>query len=224
MMRPARHSPLVEVLARHAPGWVDLNGMRVAQRVGADDAGCAALCGIADVSHLRRFGCKGPAAPTWLAQQGVPVPAQPNQWLPLPTGGLVARLGQTEFLIEDDQSGTRVELLLAAAVAPRVYPVPRHDAALLLTGSAVNELFLQTCSFDFGSLAPGAGDVVLTSMVGVGVTLLAVPSGADVSWRLWCDGTYGAYLWETLCAIAEELGGGPIGLETPTPALAALRG
>ena len=30
--------------------------------------------------------------------------------------------------------------------------------------------------------------------------------------RLWCDGTFGVYLWETLLNIIKELGGGPVGI------------
>jgi len=55
--------------------------------------------------------------------------------------------------------------------------------------------------------------LVLTSMVGVGVTVAAVPSGSNTAYRVWCDGTYGAYLWETLCEVAQDLGGGPVGTE-----------
>ena len=47
-----------------------------------------------------RWGCKGPAAPQWLAERGLPVPPDYNSYRPLATGGLVARLGVTEFLIE----------------------------------------------------------------------------------------------------------------------------
>jgi sarcosine oxidase subunit gamma len=51
-------------------------------------------------------------------------------------------------------------------------------------------------------------------MVGVGVTVAAVMTPAGVTYRIWCDGTYGGYLWQTLCEIAEDMGGGPIGCET----------
>ena len=47
-----------------------------------------------------RWGCKGPAAPQWLAERGLPVPPEYNRYRPLATGGLVARLGVTEFIIE----------------------------------------------------------------------------------------------------------------------------
>jgi hypothetical protein len=47
-----------------------------------------------------RHGCKGPGAAAWLESLGLPIPPAPNSWLPLDGGGLIARLGFTEFLIE----------------------------------------------------------------------------------------------------------------------------
>ena len=61
-------------------------------------------------------------------------------------------------------------------------------------------------------------EATLTSMVGVSVTIIKQPlqsghpAGEELCYRIWCDGTYGAYLWETLLEIATDLGGGPIGL------------
>jgi len=60
---------------------------------------------------------------------------------------------------------------------------------------------------------------VLTSMVGVGVTVIAErPLRSRVfrqcmALRIWCDGTFRAYLWQTLVEVARDLGGGPVGLE-----------
>ena len=42
----------------------------------------------------------------------------------------------------------------------------------------------------------------------VGVAVVALPS--PDSCRLWCDGSYGPYLWDTLLGIAVELGGGAV--------------
>jgi len=51
----------------------------------------------------------------------------------------------------------------------------------------------------------------MTSMAGVAITALPFQSADGLAIRLWCDGTYGTYLWHTLVEIAEELGGGPVG-------------
>jgi sarcosine oxidase subunit gamma len=76
----------------------------------------------------------------------------------------------------------------------------------------VNELFLQTCNVDFRTLDANPAQVILTSMAGVSVTVISAKSNNTPSYRVWCDGTYGIYMWETLAAIAAELGGGCIGL------------
>jgi sarcosine oxidase subunit gamma len=171
----------------------------------------APAVGIADLSHLPRTGTKGPGAAGWLAALGLSVPVQPNSWHTLPDGGLVARLGLTEYLIEGDAS--TVGSLMQAERAAGVYPVLRQDASFALCGERVNELLLQTCNVDFRNLDAEPSKVILTSMAGVGITILATRTGALPCYRLWCDGTYGIYLWDTLVGIAEELGGGSIGLD-----------
>jgi sarcosine oxidase subunit gamma len=57
----------------------------------------------------------------------------------------------------------------------------------------------------------------MTSMVGVSVLVLWYRLQAQPYYRIWCDGTFGPYLWETLAEIAGELGGGAIGLESLFP-------
>lgn len=208
-----RHSPLFDELARLGPRWTNLDGMKVATSISGNDASLAATCGVADVSFLRRFGCKGPGAAAWLAAHGIAIPAVPNTWVALPEFGLVARLGNTEFMIEEAPGGLAGQRLRDAPPGTGVYPVLRQDAALVLVGTRVPELLRQTCSMNLAELDPEAKLLAMTSMVGVGATLvpLAVPAG--VAWRIWCDGTYGAYLWKTLVGIAGELGGGAVGTD-----------
>ena len=151
-----------------------------------------------------RWGCKGPAAPQWLAEQGLPVPPEYNRYRELATGGLVARLGVTEFLIEAE-AATLGLLLDAAMPAGRVhglYPVLRQDAALRLEGPALHTLLRQVCSVDLQARENPPDAVFLTTLGGVGVTLL---------WRgdallLWADGTMGSYLWDTLVEVARDCG------------------
>ena len=44
--------------------------------------------------------------------------------------------------------------------------------------------------------------------------MAAVTTPAGVCYRIWCDGTYGGYLWATLCGVAEEMGGGWLGTDS----------
>jgi sarcosine oxidase, subunit gamma len=210
---PERANPLFDTQQALAPRWISVESMPVAASYGANDRQIAQVVGIGDASARRRTGFKGPAAVTWLLQQSVPIPEQPNQWVELPAGGLVARLGRTELLIEDARGDETCARLDALPVPPGVYPVLRQDAELVLTGSRAGDLLLQTCSIDFAALDAAARPVVLTSMVGIGVTIAVEAVGTARRYRIWCDSTYASYLWATLVDVACDLGGGPVGLE-----------
>jgi sarcosine oxidase subunit gamma len=215
-MKPTRLSPLHDRLARLRPVWGEVNGMvtpiRFAVTAGSEIE-------LADVSALQRTGLKGPGAGDWLRARGVPVPARPNAWAPLDGGGLVARLARSEFLVEDGPQGDSALTVHAGlrTAASGVYPVLRQDAALLVRGEYVHELFAQTCSIDFSTIAPPERTVTLTMMAGVAVTIIDTPLHDTTCYRIWCDGTYGAYLWDTLLEIAAELGGGAVGLSAVWP-------
>jgi len=205
-MTALRQSPLHDRLLTLQPEWGVHNDMPVVLRVTASDRSIE-LC---DVSTLHRMGLKGPCAAEWLALNGVSVPSRANSWRPLDGNGLAARLGRTEFLIEDGWHGSTAPALrtkLGAGIAG-VYPVFRQDAALLVRGPCVHELFAQTCNVDFKSIPWQERTVMMTMMVGVSVTVVNPSIDSNDHYRIWCDGTYGAYLWDTLLAIAVELGGG----------------
>lgn len=219
-MTAPRTSPLAHSLATLHPEWVTVSGMPLAASLHGDAPGRSATLGICDLSALSRVGAKGPGAAQWLAARGVPVPDQPNTWRPIDGGGLVARLARTEFLVEDGFEGStaaRLALELRPGAVRNVYPVPRQDCALALTGAQVNDLLVQTCNVDFSAQDPAARIVTLTQMVGVSITALHQSLGGTACWRLWCDGTSGPYLWETLVGIAGELGGGPAGFRSAFP-------
>jgi len=150
---------------------------------------------IRDLSGKRKTGLKGPNAAAWLASQGIEVPAQPNTWKSLVTG-FIGRLSETEFFIEDGPA-------LKQEMPAGVYPVPREDACFELSGAAIHEVLLQTCSVDFQSKS-GGERLFLTLMAGVPV--LAIPEGARI--RIWADPTFGPYLWHTLSGIVQEIKGG----------------
>jgi sarcosine oxidase subunit gamma len=212
-METERANPMFAEHDALAPAWTSVDSMKTVARYGPNDAHAAQTLGIADLSARRRCGCKGPAAAAWLAEQGLPIPPQPNTWLALAAGGLIARLGRSEFLIEDAPGGGQCAQIASRAPGAGVVAVLRQDAELVMVGRRTIDLLLQTCSVDFSSLDLAARPVVLTSMVGVGVTVIAEPAAGTVRTRIWCDNTYAGYLWETLVELARELGGGPVGLE-----------
>jgi sarcosine oxidase subunit gamma len=51
-------------------------------------------------------------------------------------------------------------------------------------------------------------------MIGVAVTVIPGDRNGQPFYRIWCDGTFGTYFWQTLVEIATELGGGAIGTES----------
>jgi hypothetical protein len=165
---------------------------------------------LQDCSWRQRFGCKGPDAGPWLESLGFTVPQPANSCVMDPNGVLVALLGATEFLVE--AMGAATQGVMAARErlpAPGVYPVIRQDAAFILGGPRANDLLLETCSYPFAGSARDTL-VVMTSMIGVGVTVIPRRAGTSTEFDIWCDPSFGLYLWSTLVGIAREMGGGAI--------------
>ncbi len=214
-MTPPRRSPLADWHEAHATGWQVLESMSLPtgyeRRLPAD-----APITLRDVSWQRRLGLKGPGAAQWLGAQSLVVPQPANSWSLDARGILVARLATSEFLVEAlSPAQERIEQLRAQLPATGVYPVIRQDAAFVIGGKYARELLLQTCSFNFGAPALAtasttSGVAVLTSMVGVGVTVIPLRVGDQSHYLVWCDPSFGLYLWSTLVGIAAETGGGAI--------------
>jgi len=223
-MTTFRASPVFHELGLRRSEMVLVRGMACAVRIDAGDEGRADGAGICDFSALERIGLKGPAAADWLAVRGVPVPEEFNSWLPLPGGGLVARLARTEFLVEDGPEDRVVPALrsaLAASAPEGIYPVLRQDCAIALTGASGPEMLRQACNVDFAPLSADSRQVILTQMVGVSVTALRRDLNGRLCFRLWCEYTSGQFFWATLVGIAEDLGGGPVGTACVWPELHA---
>jgi len=169
--------------------------------------------GVTDASCFTRFGIKGPQASNWLSSQGLQIPAEKNTWLEQ-NGCLVLRLGGSEFLLEDQHETNVTDKLLAfnQATTLGAYKVLRADAAFLLSGNQVQNLLSELCMLDLRDSASGANNLVMTQLAGISATILRQQLNNEQVYRIWCDGTYGAYLWEMLLEIAVELGGGAVGL------------
>jgi sarcosine oxidase subunit gamma len=207
-----RLSPLHDALESLNPRWGAFAGMPVPLDFGdptAEQAQARTLA-LCDVSALPRTVSKGPATAEMLREQGVGVPEEILQCLPLPGGGLIGRTGASEFFLEDGYGGNTVAKLDTAFGKGQggVYRVLRQDAALLLAGSQATEVLAQTCGFDFRQAETR---LAMTRVAGVSCTLLPRYVNGLSVFQLWLDGSYGAYLWETLLAIARELGGGVAG-------------
>lgn len=206
-----RRSPLHALHAARSPEYTGVADMLVPLRYGDEPA--QPRVALSDVSHLVRVGLKGSGAAGWLAEQGVPVPERANTWVAGPGGALIARLGETEFLLENTSGAGPAVLVGQALLRPpaNVYPVLRQDAALLLWGEHAAEVLLETCSIDFDEVSADRSELVLTSMVGVSVLILPT-KGSLPAYRIFADPSLGPYLWKTLLEIIEFHGGGAAGL------------
>jgi len=173
-----------------------------------------------------RLGLKGPRAAEWLVAHGIVLPMLPNTWthsdeIDAADGLLVARLGSTEFFLEDFAAGTTLKRIAPPADAhpPGVYPVLREDWAFDLCGAGVHDVLAQVCNVNFAALTMDSRPLIMTLMIGVAV--LVVPQAAagrptasaggggavERRYRIWCDPTFGPYLSESLGAVVSECGG-----------------
>jgi sarcosine oxidase, subunit gamma len=179
-------------------------------------------------NRCERFGLKGPRAAEWLEARGIALPAAPNQWAAVApaaaragaaisanadvaAGGglLVARLGTSEFFLEDCAGGGWARDLESALDSPQpgVYPVLREDAAFSLSGPGSHDVLAQVCNVNFADLELASQPVIMTLMIGVAVLVVPQMVGAWPRFRIWCDPTFGPYLEESLGTVVTESGG-----------------
>jgi sarcosine oxidase subunit gamma len=161
-----------------------------------------------------RFGLKGPRAAEWLELRGIALPEAPNRWVAGAATGtgdamLVARLGSSEFFLEDRAADSTVRGLEAALEPPQsgVYPVLREDAAFSLSGPGSCDVLAQVCNVNFADLELASHPVIMTLMIGVAVLVVPQMVGASPRFRIWCDPTFGPYLEESLGTVVTESGG-----------------
>lgn len=174
---------------------------------------------LADASHLARIGVKGPAALAWLQAQNIEVPHRANTWRPLDGAGeqwnLIARLGNTELLLEQDAAAARVrqlELQLQADIAG-VYPVLREDSELVIGGACAASALAEVCNIDFARADTRQRPLFMTLMAGVAVLVIPQFDGDQRRYRIWCDPSFGAYLRTTLNDVIAHHSGVILGLE-----------
>lgn len=207
-------SPVAFAHALRKPVSGEVNGMETALSFAAADveATRSQTLSICDVSNLNRFGVKGPHAADWLTAAGITLPEGTNSWTPQDNGSLVMRLGNSEFLLEDRPENDLAQTLNdTAADMDGVHKVLRNDAAFIVSGELTPALFSEVCAIDLEGDTLENNRLVMTVIAGVSATLLKQELNGQSVYRIWCDGTFGPYLWKTLLTIIEEQGGGPIG-------------
>jgi sarcosine oxidase subunit gamma len=200
-------------IAHAQPQWAQVNGMPMAANIGdpARQAKLLETLALCDVTALARLGVKGPGVEAFLQANGISPPPAIYDHRPLAGGGLLIRLGAAEFFLEEGISGNIVGKLanIQTPTERFCHRLNRQDAGLILTGHEAFEVLAQTCGYNFRS--PEC-DVVASRVAGVSCLLYQEKHEGRPLFRIWCDGSYGAYLWETLLGIVRELGGDCVGL------------
>jgi sarcosine oxidase subunit gamma len=161
---------------------------------------------ITDVSHLPRFGIKGREAFAWLSLQKVTLPTIANSWVIGESLSLILRLGNSEFLVEDQKNDQTTTQLHTSSKnrTTGLYPVARADASFVLAGESVMDLLSEICMLDL-SEEPYPQALYMTQIAGISATLLQQKIEGKAIVRLWCDGTYRHYMHETLNTIAKDI-------------------
>ncbi len=215
-----RRSPFHTKLGVLKPKWGEAQSMAVALSFGEAQEELLARkhLAMADFSCFPKLVVKGPAAVSWLEEQGIDPPTEVLATSDLPGGGLVIRSDRQEVFLEDGVDTQRVAQL--DALLPlndlTVMRVLRQDASLLLCGQQANEVLLQTCGFDFRTHVSG---LVMTRVAGVSCWVLKVRMPDAEGFRIWLDASYAPYLWTELYNIVGELGGRCVGLKSIYQAL-----
>ena len=212
---PVSNTPIAYALASLSPSMGVLNGMEVALDYDGMlvETARKSILGVTDVSCFRRFSVKGPQAAAWLVSQKIQIPTDSNAWVEY-EDSLILRLGSNEFLIEDQYNGHVCEKLASfnQAITAGVYKVQRADAAFILSGREVLNMLSELCMLDLRDSALASNTVVMTQIAGISATLLRQQLNGEQVYRVWCDGTYGSYMWDMLLEVAKELDGGAVGL------------
>ena len=174
-----------------------------------------------------QIGMKGPRAGEWLSSCGIVLPAMPNSWSGPTNGGsgglLVARLGTSEFFLEESAEGASLQGIRRGleGYPPGVYPVLREDAAFQLSGDGVHDVLAQICNVHFAELALDSRPVIMTLMLGVAVLVVPLHNPGHETerrYRIWCDPTFGPFLGEAVGGVVVDCGGTLKGLPVSSSA------
>jgi len=193
-----RVSPLRSMLRQ--AGW------RIEVVDGAEVSGMdMELEALADLSTCDRFGLKGRGVAAWLQARGIEFPPQPNQLIELDDGLVVARYGETEFVLADFRRAASplVDGLRSAHDEQRpdtTYDVPRAhgQAAFGLCGAHALQALAALCPADLRARSFVPGDVLQTLCGGVSVQLWNLTRDDAQRLVLLCDVSVARHQWAAL--------------------------
>ncbi len=213
-MTYARYSPVRHRFPGESIEWKQVLGMDVPSHLGRPitEKEHAKTLALVDLSVLLKLGIKGAGAAAFLQRHEIVPPEAIQGWGTLKkNSGSIIRLKKDEFFLEDGLQGELLPGIRAALAAglPDCRLVERQDAGFVLSGVRSGEVLRETCAVDPGK----AGDRVIMSRI-AGVSCMILPLRGSSALRIWCEASYGVYLWDTLAEIVYELGGMIAGLDS----------
>ena len=206
-------------------GEVNEAGIAVNFGDAAAEASFAQMLGLADLSPWPRCGFKGSGSSSWLAGQGLDLPAESNRARRQAGGELVARLAPEELLIlcdpRQEPSGLAASLPAAWAAeslppeAPRGYPVPRQDSHFwfCLTGEWTPALFAKICAIDLRPDKFPNLTIAQTSVARLSAIVIRDDRGDTLGFHLLADSASAEFLVDAVFDAMSEFDGRAMGLE-----------
>lgn len=187
-------------------------------RSGDEETAQATKLGLADLSPLPRTGFKGRGSIEWLQDRGLEIGDENNRAWPQTSGGVVARLADTEALVLGDITGgdDLIARLNGAFQTDRpggCYHVPRREGAawFVVTGARVSEMLAKLCGVDLRLARFPSGSVAQTSLARMNVIAIRADLGGTPAFHLLFDSASADYLWGCLKDAMTEFDGMPVG-------------
>jgi sarcosine oxidase subunit gamma len=185
--------------------WEAVDGMPVPVHATAQPA-----TWLVDVSPLRRWLVRGGQGGEWLTAKGLDVPD--GYFLVGDAGGtaFIVRTGAAEYFLHDGPGRSLASALgeIPEGVVGDMRIAARDDLEVVLGGAQASRILAEVCALD---LSNAQGRFLLTRVAGVSAWLCVEEDAQGVRFRIGCDPSYGAFLFETLAQIVGEQGGGTIG-------------
>lgn len=169
---------------------------------------------LLDLSPLPRFGLKGTAIQTWLADRAFVVGPIPNLAYEQEDGCLAARLSKKEllFLCQPAQPGMFIQYDYFSP-GRDCYVIRRRDTHywFALTGEKASTLLAKLCGVDFSPCAFANHQVAQTQVARTSAIVVRSDVQETPCYYLLGDNSYCTYMWACLLDAMQEYEGSMLG-------------
>ncbi|MEO0367902.1 MAG: sarcosine oxidase [Pseudomonadota bacterium] len=177
--------------------------------------------GIFDLSCCERIGFKGADTESWLKDQGVSLPSQPNMACKDGQFGTVLRLSQTEFWVLDNPaksssiSSLREASIQAEREGVRTYLLERNHSHswFCLSGQELPEMMSKVCAVDLRDHKFGSWQIAQTSVARLNAVVVREAHSGLPIFHILSDTTAAEFMWSSLLDAMQEFDGAPIGFQ-----------